>query len=866
MTSLPPFESFVARFRGVAAAHRRRPALRSEAESGAEMMTFGELDERSDALAEALHARRVGRETIVGLAADRSTDAIVGLLGIWKAGGAYLPIDPALPRERMRFTLRDARATILVAAGPSELGALPDVEVVRPDHPRAAQRTALPDLGERDLAYVIYTSGSSGKPKGVLIEHRSLPALWQGLRAHLPELPLDQRTATINAPLSFDASLQQLVLLLDAYTLHIVPGHCRTDPGAFLDLMTAGRISVLDCTPTHLNALLASGLLARPFPSILLVGGEPISTRAWQAIASSDKIAFNVYGPTETTVDATIQRIDASSAEVTVGRALHPAIRVRVLDDRLLPVPPGAVGELCIGGPGVGRGYLDRPELTRERFVVDPSDPEAGALYRTGDLARELPGGSIVLVGRRDDQVKIRGYRIELEEIRTALASIPGVRGAAVLAVESALGENRLAAVVAPADLDIAQIRDRLRDELPDYMIPAELRALEALPVLASGKLDRAALLRQLQAPAAVAPDEPFTARELPIVQVWRSLLNLPVVSRTDNFFQSGGHSLLATQLIERLKVEHRLHVPLAALFLDPTIAGIARAASSEPPPADCITVLNHGREDAIVLCFHPLGGELLAYRPLVALLGLSATVYGVQSRALRDPGTELASAEDMVRHYAAQIAALRCPSAPHLVGWSLGGLLAIQVAHRLEAAGLPVASVELWDVARAGRSPGRPDMEIFLALRVAMGAVFGAALDTLSADEQRALTDGFVAAGATASERMGWLLDWATKEGIPIGGVNRSLAERRLALCLRHSALFSTPAFPTVAAPLHVVWARDSVDAHAGTLTGWETFSTGPTTVEVIAGDHDSIVREPAIRLTARALRERLRSSRDSA
>jgi hypothetical protein len=156
--------------------------------------------------------------------------------------------------------------------------------------------------------------------------------------------------------------------------------------------------------------------------------------------------------------------------------------------------------------------------------------------------------------------------------------------------------------------------------------------------------------------------------------------------------------------------------------------------------------------------------------------------------------------------------------------------------------------------------------MEIFLALRVAMGAVFGAAVDTLSADEQRALTDGFVAAGATASERMGWLLDWATKEGIPIGGVNRSLAERRLALCLRHSALFSTPAFPTVAAPLHVVWARDSVDAHAGTPTGWETFSTGPTTVEVIAGDHDSIVREPAIRLTARALRERLRSSRDSA
>lgn len=271
-------------------------------------------------------------------------------------------------------------------------------------------------------------------------------------------------------------------MLLDACTLHIVPDHCRTDPRAFLELMTSRRISVLDCTPTHLNALLASGLLASPFPSALLVGGEPISARAWNALASSDKVAFNVYGPTETTVDATIQRIDATSAEVTVGRALHPAIRVRVLDDRQLPVPPGAVGELCIGGPGVARGYLDRPELTRERFLVDPSDPAAGRLYRTGDLARQLPGGSIVLVGRRDDQVKVRGYRIELEEIRTALASISGVQGAAVLAVESALGENRLAAFVAPADLAIEPIRERLRDALPDYMIPGELRALESPP------------------------------------------------------------------------------------------------------------------------------------------------------------------------------------------------------------------------------------------------------------------------------------------------------------------------------------------------------------------------------------------------
>lgn len=860
MTSLPPFESFVSRFRGVAAAHHQRPALRS----GAETVTFGELDEYSDALAAELNARGVGRETIVGLAADRSADAIVGLLAIWKAGGAYLPIDPGLPRERVRFMLRDARATILVAPGACELGAFPDVEVVRPARHRGP-RPELPDIGERDLAYVIYTSGSSGKPKGVLIEHRSLPPLWHGLRAHLPELPLDERTATMNAPLSFDASVQQLVLLLDAYTLHIIPGHCRTDPGAFLALMTAGRISVLDCTPTHLNALLASGLLASPFPSILLVGGEPISARAWQQLASSDRVAFNVYGPTETTVDATIQRIDASSEEVTVGRALYPAIRVRILDDRLLPVPPGAVGELCIGGPGVGRGYLDRPELTRERFLADPSDPAAGVLYRTGDMARQLPGGSIVLVGRRDDQVKVRGYRIELEEIRTALASIPGVHGAAVLAVESALGENRLAGFVAPADLDLAQIRERLRDELPDYMIPAELRALESLPVLDSGKLDRAALLRQLQAPATAVPDEPFSEREHQILQVWRSLLNIHAISRTDDFFRKGGHSLLATQLVERLKVEHRLHVPLAALFRDPTIAGIARAAASEPPPLDCITVLNHGRDDAIVICFHPLGGELLAYRPLVALLSMSATVYGVQSRALRDPETELASAEDMVRHYAEQTAELRCPSPPHLVGWSLGGLLAIQVAHRLEAAGLPVASVELWDCGRVGRSPGSAGNEIFLALRVAMGPVFGAALDTLSASEQRALTDAFVAAGATASERMDWLIDWATREGIPIGGVNRSLAERRLALCLRHSALFSRVAFPTVAAPLHVVWARDSVDAGAATLTEWKACSTGPTTVEVIDGDHDSIVRDPAIRRTARALLERLRSSRDS-
>ncbi len=851
-------KTFLDRFRIVAAAHPERSAIGSATET----LTFGELHDFSDALAHDLIARGVGRESRVGLFADRSVDSILGLLAIWKAGGAYVPIDAALPFERVRSTLKDAGAAWLVGSKATPSGAPPGVELVHPTRRRGDGSRALPDVRGPDLAYVIYTSGSSGQPKGVMIEHRSIVTLWMGLRAHLPSLPERQRIATLNAPLSFDASVQQLVLLLDGYTLKLVPERCRRDPTALLDLLAAETISLLDCTPTHLTALLASGLAQRSAPSVLLIGGEPIPAAAWKELGATTKIAFNVYGPTETTVDATIQRIVPSSETVSVGRPLLPAIVVRILEDDLRPVLDGEVGELCIGGPGVARGYLGRPDLTRERFLVDPIDPAAGTLYRTGDFARRLPDGSLELLGRRDDQVKIRGHRIELGEVRAALADLPNVTGAAVLTALSALGDKQIVAFAAPASLDPEALRAGLRQRLPDYMIPALLRVIDAIPLLESGKIDRPALLAQLEIPEEPALSEPLSEREERVLGVWRSLLGVHRIPTNADFFAIGGHSLLAVRLVERLRSECGLELPLTALFLDPTIAGIARAASTIAARSGSLRLLQQGENASNLVCFHPIGGDVLSYRPLLAFVGGEPTVHGVRSRAIEGSEREHEDPNAMIRDYADLIAA-ETLDRPHLVGWSMGGFLAIAVAHHLEQLGLAVGSVQLWDCGRRGLGTAAGNREIFLALRVAMGAVFGAVIETFTAEELAALTDAFAAVSSSAKERMDWLVDWATKEGVPLADFDRGLAERRLELCLDHMRLFSGFVPAVIAAPIDVTWAQESMDKHAATLTDWRAFSAGPTTVQVVGGDHYAIMKSPAIAETARPLRDRLRGLR---
>ncbi|HSK78202.1 MAG TPA: amino acid adenylation domain-containing protein, partial [Thermoanaerobaculia bacterium] len=427
---------------------------------GGEELSFAALDARAQRLARCLKRRGVGAGSLVVLALERSVDLVVALLGVLKAGGAFVPLDPLQPQERLALLLDEVRGAgapqilahrrlvPLLPAGGLPVLVLDDPEVAAAV---AAESAAGPsaEVDPEALAYVIFTSGSTGRPKGTLLRHRGAVNLVTAL-AHsvYAGLPAGLRVS-VNAPLAFDASIKQVVQLLLGRSLHPVPDEVRADPEAFLAFLERQRVEVLDCTPSQLRLLLGAGLLERPGLALrlALIGGEAIDAGLWERLAGAPVAFWNVYGPTECTVDTTACRVAGPAP--TIGAPLAN-VRVYVLDERLQPVPPGRPGELVIGGEGVGRGYLGRPELSAGKFIPDPWGAPGARAYRTGDAVRHRPEGTLEFLGRIDLQVKVRGYRIERQEIEAVLSEHPGVAEAVVAAREEAPGDVRLAAYVVP--------------------------------------------------------------------------------------------------------------------------------------------------------------------------------------------------------------------------------------------------------------------------------------------------------------------------------------------------------------------------------------------------------------------------------
>ncbi|RKG94450.1 amino acid adenylation domain-containing protein, partial [Corallococcus carmarthensis] len=564
-----------------------------------QQLTFQELDARSNQLAHRLLKLGVGPDVRVVLCVERSVEALVGLLGILKAGGAYVPVDFRYPREWLAHVLTDTGAPVVLTQQ--------RVRDVLPPH--AAQVVLLdPDTAElaaesreapgvaisaAQLAYVIYTSGSTGRPKGVMIQHRSVMNLRQGLATTVHQGRGAAERVSVNAPLSFDASVQQLVQLLDGHTLCIVPDEARADAGELVKRIRQDALDVLDCSPAHLRLLVDEGLLERQvILRRVLVGGEAVDPATWRHLAQAPRLrAFNVYGPTECTVDATACAFDASPTP-TIGRPL-PNVRAYVLDKSLRLVPVGVVGELFLGGEGVARGYLNRPELTADRFIPDGFSSTPGArLYRTGDVVRWRADGMLDYQGRADFQVKVRGFRIELGEIEASLLKHPQVHAAVVLAREDIPGDKRLVAYVVPTEgtgsaLTVDVLKDWLKQFLPEHMRPSAFLVLEALPLNANGKVDRKALPVPDASPLAdfVAPR---TSTEEQLAALFTQVLRVERVGIHDDFFALGGHSLLATQLVSRVRTAFGAELPLRALFEAPTVAALAerlRTAASGPRP-----------------------------------------------------------------------------------------------------------------------------------------------------------------------------------------------------------------------------------------------------------------------------------------
>jgi amino acid adenylation domain-containing protein len=552
-------------------------------------LSYAELDRWADRLAARLRSRGVGPESRVGLCAGRSRELVVAVLAILKAGAAYVPLDPAYPAERLAFMAADA-GLALILAQPGATTALAGTAV--PVEPLPDAPDTLPDPGPRrpapigpdNAAYVIYTSGSTGRPKGCVVTHRNVTRLFAAT-ARFGFGPAD--TWTLFHSIAFDFSVWELWgALLYGGRLVIVPYWISRAPDAFAALLRRERVSVLNQTPSAFRQLIpaeaTSGAPDDLALRLVIFGGEALEPRTlvpWVERHGLDRpLLVNMYGITETTVHVTLRPLGAAdlAGRASVIGAPLGDLRLYVLDAALCPAPLGVAGELFVGGAGLARGYLGRPELSAERFIPDPFGAPGARLYRTGDLARRLPGGELEYLGRIDHQVKIRGFRIELGEIEAALHSHAGVQAAVVLARGAAGVQKLVAYVVGPAGA--AELRRHVAECLPDYMVPAAFVSLAALPLTENGKLDRAALPqpeagRAANAAPAVAPR---TESERSIAAVWREVLGCHEVGIHDNFFDLGGHSLLLVQAHARLQAWAGPQLSLLDLFQHPTIHSLA--------------------------------------------------------------------------------------------------------------------------------------------------------------------------------------------------------------------------------------------------------------------------------------------------
>src|SRR5215213_1864805 len=559
-----------------------------------ERLSYAELNARANQLAHYLRGCGVGPESLVGILMERSVELVVGLLGVLKAGAAYVPLDPGYPAERLAYMMTDAGASVMLAQERFS-GVLPEqaARVICVDRDwieiaRESTEDQESGAGPDNLAYVIYTSGSTGRPKGVMISHGSIAnrLLWT---KHTFSVNVNDRILQ-KTPISFDASVWELFvpLLSGAQLVMARPGG-HQDSHYLVEAVAHHGVTILQLVPSMLQVFLEENVSeADKSLRKVFCGGEAVPLKLQELFFARMNAGLqNLYGPTETSIDASSWCCERESQLdfVPIGHPLGN-IQIYLLDSHLKPVPTYATGELFIGGVGLARGYQQRPELTAERFVPHPFSTTPGArLYRTGDLARYLPDGTIQFLGRIDHQVKVRGFRIELGEIETALTQHRSVREVVVIAREDRPGDKNLVAyVVASGDERPApaELRDFLKQFLPEYMVPPDFVLLESMPLTPNGKLDREAL----PSPAFMYEQKkdfvaPRTAIEAQLAREWGELLNVERISIDENFFELGGHSLLATQLVSRLRESMQIELPLRSLFETPTIMSLAESIES---------------------------------------------------------------------------------------------------------------------------------------------------------------------------------------------------------------------------------------------------------------------------------------------
>jgi amino acid adenylation domain-containing protein len=840
--------------------------------AGEEAVSYAGLERRAAALAEDLGALGVGPGRLVGVACDRSLEAVTAIVAVLRAGGAYLPLEPSYPLSRLRFMAEEAEIDVLLGRG-RQLAALAalahhciDLDQRRPPPARSSAGGPLPGLQPEDLAYLLYTSGSTGRPKGVLVTQGGLAnyVAWAVSAYRMDEC----RDVPLHSPLGFDLTVTSLFGPLSAGGCVRVVQQAEGGQG-LAETLASGRPRVLvKLTPSHLQ------LLDRLLPedaevavATFVIGGEALAAETvsrWRRRAPAVRM-FNEYGPTEAVVGCCVHAASAAeeaAAVVPIGRPIANA-RLYVADRRLRAVARGVAGELLIAGVGLARGYLKRPGRTAQSFLPDPWATAAGGrLYRSGDLVRQRADGNLEYLGRRDDQIKIRGYRIEPGEVEAVLKEHPLVQEAVVGTVQQAeLGSVLVAWIVPRGEEEPVadELRERLERSLPAVMVPARMVMVTDPPLTEHGKLDRrrlAALATAGSAAPLAAITPPRNILEAHLARIWEDVLGLSGIGMRQDFFALGGHSLVAVRVLARIRDEMGYDLPLSVFFRAPTVEALAGVIRYRSGFLDSPLVPIQARgERPPLFCVHPAGGGVICYLPLAQRLGGGQPVYGLEARPRQERLTTL---EELGEHYLAAVREVQRRGPYCLLGWSFGGLVAFEMARQLRGSGEEVALLALVDTNAPGFKAEGEEEEEPLDLENAEGLT-----RALEQTTGRELPIDFARLPEQGDRRRQLEFILGEAKRLSIVPVEVGLDEVLLQIRNYNDRLLAARAYAPgpydgpgtlflarqeAAAPAPAEAADEEPGADPGsgpTDLGWRAFAPRLAVVE-LSGDHHSIVREP--------------------
>lgn len=816
-------------------------------------LTYRNLNHQANQVAHYLRRRGVGPEILVGLYVERSLEMIVGLLGILKAGGAYVPMDPTYPKERIEYILEDSKAS-MVLTQKSLVHELPEftVQPVCLDSDWAQIATHADDnpvskAKPQNLAYVLFTSGSTGRPKGVALEQRCAASFIQWGKQVFTSKQLEG--VLFATSVCFDLSVFEIFVTLSAGGKVIIAPDVLHLP----NLPANSEITLINTVPSAISELLRMGGVPDSVKTINLAG-EPLSDSLAAQIYASTKVehVYNLYGPTETTTYSTYTLVPRGGA-VTIGKPIANT-QVYVLDANRKPVPIGVIGELYIGGAGVARGYLNKPELTRERFLSDPFSRRSGArLFKTGDLARYRTDGTLEFLGRADDQVKLRGYRIELGEIETTLAGHPGVQSCMVLAREDTPGNKQLVAYLIAREsesADTEKLKKFLKQRLPDYMVPAYFVFLDSFPLTPNGKIDRKALPAPSYKDTLTAQEfiAPRTENEKKLAAIWMDLLKVERIGIHDNFFDLGGDSLLAIKVTLQIREAFGVVLSMHTFFPSATIAGLAKALEGHEESRDrlayAVAVQQKGKEPPFFWIGPRARGNSLSDQ-----LGPNQPFFGIGFEPqIVDQLKAPYRMEEIAQHL---VLALRekQPQGPYrLGGFCLGAVFAYEVARQLTMNGQDVEQLVLFEPLNPFQSARVRFATGLRRMIIRVGFRFG---------ELRRLGIGeFPVYARSRWKGLGCLLkDMAWR----ISGRSQFLKRQFRSPGLEKILFFAATSYhpKPLVCPTVIFRCKDWPMLSAGDpYFGWRELLTGRSETHEVPGDHAGIFHEPNVKVLAEKFR----------